>query len=122
GGLDLVLGVIGATDPLGAPFTIVADPCSSQTLGPNESCIVTVRYTPTSADDSSDSIDIPSNDGNEATVTVQFTGSGIEEGEGGVVTPTPSGADSGFMAVDPLSLVALGSLAVMTLARRRRPR
>ena len=120
GGMDLLLGVIGTTQPLGAPFTIVSDPCSGQAVASGASCIVTVRYTPTTTDDSSDSFDIPSNDANETSVTVLFSGAGIEEGEGGVVTPSPSGADSGFMAVDPLTLLGLGGIAAMAFARRRR--
>ncbi|MBM3496084.1 MAG: choice-of-anchor D domain-containing protein, partial [Armatimonadetes bacterium] len=119
GNLDLVIGAIAGTNPLGAPFSVQADGCSTQTLAPAASCTLVVRYAPSTTGAASDSFNIPSNDPDEASVTVQVTGTGITEGEGGVPTPRPDGADGGFMAVDPATLLLFGAAGALGWRRRR---
>lgn len=119
GGAALVLGTVAQANPLAAPFSIVSTTCSGQTLAPSGTCTVVLRYAPASVGAANDSFDIPSSDPDEPSVTVSASGTGIAAGEGGVETPTPGGADSGFMAVDPATLAGLGLLAVWGLRRRR---
>ena len=122
GNAALTLGTIGGLNPLAAPFSIVTNNCSgvNATLAPAASCTVLLRYRPAGVGtDDSDSFDIPSNDPDEASVVVSLTGSGIAPGEGGVETPTPSGADSGFMAIDPATVLLLGAAGVWGWRRRR---
>jgi hypothetical protein len=119
GGADLLVGAIAGTDPLAEPFSLVTDNCSNQTIGPAGSCTFVARYAPSDTTDSSDSLDIPSNDADEASVSVSLTGTGITQGEGGLGTPSPSGASSGFMAVDPATLLLLSAAGVWGWRRRR---
>jgi len=121
GTLDLLIGQVAGLDPVAAPFSIEldADGCSDQTLASNESCVIGVRYAPVATGNDSDSLDIPSNDPNESSVQVDLTGAGIAQGEGGAVPQTPDGADSGFMAIDPATLLLLGGAGLW--AWRRRP-
>ncbi len=119
GGLDLLIGAIAGANPLTEPFGVLTDSCSAQTLAPAASCTVLIRYSPPVTGASSDSLDIPSNDPDDPTVTVSVTGTGITFGEGGVVTPSPDGADSGFMAIDPATLALLGAAGVWGWRRRR---
>ncbi|MBL8202030.1 MAG: choice-of-anchor D domain-containing protein [Chromatiales bacterium] len=117
GGLDLLIGAVAGANPLAAPFSVVTDGCSAQTLAPGGSCIVTVRYAPPGTGPASDSLDIPSNDPDEASVIVQLTGTGITLGEGGVEAPSPGGG-GGFMAVDPATLLLLGAVGIWGWRRR----
>lgn len=119
GGLDLVIGGVAGANPVAVPFSVQSDNCSTQTLAPAAACAVVVRYAPSTTGPSGDSLDIPSNDPDEASVTVQLTGTGITEGEGGVATPSPSGADGGFMAIDPATLLLLGGAGIWGWRRRR---
>jgi hypothetical protein len=119
GSLELVIGTVAAANPLAAPFSVATDSCSGQTLAPAASCAVVVRYAPTATGAASDSLSIPSNDPDEATVTVSATGTGIAAGEGGVEGPSPGGASSGFMALDPVTLLLLGAAGVFSWRRRR---
>ena len=59
GAVDLVIGQIAGLDPLAAPFSIVSDGCSNQTLVPAASCLVTVRFAPTNDGFYSDTFDVP---------------------------------------------------------------
>ncbi|MEO8224205.1 MAG: choice-of-anchor D domain-containing protein [Gammaproteobacteria bacterium] len=119
GGTDLILGTVAGSNPLAAPFSTVSNNCSGQTLAPAASCEVVIRYTPVDTIASADSVDIPSNDPDEPTVTVAMSGTGINAGEGGTGTPTPSGASSGFGAIDPATLLLLGAAGVFSWRRRR---
>ena len=76
GTADLDIGDIGGLNPLEAPFTLVTDNCSNQTLGPAATCTLSVTYAPTAADTHVDSFDIPSNDPNEQVATVSLMGTG----------------------------------------------
>lgn len=108
GSLALAIGNVGDSDALAAPFSVLSDGCSAETLAPSASCTVVIRYAPPATGPASDSLNIPSDDPDEASVVVQVTGSGISEGDGGVGSPSPSGADGGFMAIDPATLLLLG--------------
>jgi hypothetical protein len=114
-----VIGSVAVANPLAAPFSVEDDNCSTQSLPPAGTCTVVVRYAPSTTGASSDSLDIPSNDPDEPSVTVQLTGTGIAEGEGGVETPSPSGADGGFMAIDPATLLLLGGAGIWAWRRRQ---
>ncbi|MBA1443980.1 MAG: choice-of-anchor D domain-containing protein [Chromatiales bacterium] len=77
GTADLILGQIAQANPLAAPFSILNDTCSAQTLTPAASCTLKVRFAPTVIGISNDSFDILSNDPDEATVTINLTGTGV---------------------------------------------
>jgi hypothetical protein len=113
GDADLVIGTVGQS--LAAPFSIFADGCSNQSIAPAASCTITVRFAPDAIDDFSDSFDIPSNDPDEAVVMVSLSG----DGGTSLIVPTPDGADSGFMALDPLTLLGLSLFGMAGRARRK---
>jgi hypothetical protein len=71
---DLIIGTINS---IAAPFGILNDLCSGQTVAPMASCTFTTRFSPTSTGPFSDSLDIPSNDPAQNTVTVSVDGTGI---------------------------------------------
>jgi hypothetical protein len=52
------------------------DLCSGQTLAPSQSCTVGLKFAPTSTGPKSATLIIPSNDSDEATVTVPLSGTG----------------------------------------------
>jgi hypothetical protein len=112
---DLVLGTVGQVDLLAAPFAFGPDTCSGQIIAPAGTCTITTSFTPGEILAYADSFDIPFNDAEDGSVTFSLSGSG-----GGVVNPPQAdGADSGFMAIDPLTLLGLGLFGA---AARRRSR
>jgi len=72
----LILGQIGAVDPVSPPFSILSDGCSNQTLAPTESCVLGIRFSPTAEPIANDTFDIPSNDPDENPVIINLNGSG----------------------------------------------
>ena len=76
---NLVLGTVAQANPLAAPFSIIEDNCSLQTLAPAANCTLTVQFAPNATSPFSDSFDIPSNDPDtpSVTVTVDGTGTGV---------------------------------------------
>ena len=72
---DLTLGTIGNVDPIAAPFGIVTDDCPP-VLSANASCVVQVSFSPSQLGDFTDSFDIPSDDIDTPSVTVQLSGVG----------------------------------------------
>ncbi len=82
GNADLVMGNVAMVDPLAAPFSIISDNCSTQTITPAASCTFTVQFEPTSTGAFNDTLDIPSNDSDEASVTLAVSGTGT-------ATPVP---------------------------------
>ncbi|KFI37859.1 hypothetical protein HY02_01990 [Peptococcaceae bacterium SCADC1_2_3] len=74
GNADLNIGSI--TTP-GAPFSIISDNVSNQTLTPGQEATLTVRFAPVAAGPFNSSFDIPSNDPDENPVTVNLSGNGI---------------------------------------------
>jgi len=85
GNAGLVLGVITQNNALAAPFSLVNDTCSGQTVVAAANCTFDVRFAPTATGVFSDSFDIPSNDPDESSVTVSVSGAGLA-----VVNITPS--------------------------------
>ena len=79
GDADLSVFELGSANPLAAPFALAAgqDGCSNQTLSPESSCTVVVRYSPTDEETRNDSFDIPSTDPDEPKMTVSVSGSGL---------------------------------------------
>jgi uncharacterized repeat protein (TIGR02543 family) len=71
----LTMGTVGGANPLAAPFTLVSDTCSQQTLAPAASCTLTLRYAPVAVGLSSDTFDVPSSDSSQPSVTLAVTGS-----------------------------------------------
>lgn len=108
GSADLVLGTVAVADPLVAPFSILNDTCSGQTLAPAANCTLTVRFSPSSIGTFNDSLDIPSDDPDENPVTVSVSGNGI-----GVTAPDITVTDS-VAPVDDLQ-VPFGSITEMTI-------
>ncbi|QYZ67358.1 MAG: choice-of-anchor D domain-containing protein [Gammaproteobacteria bacterium (ex Lamellibrachia satsuma)] len=76
GTADLIIGQIAQANILAAPFIILNDTCSGQTLVATASCALTVRFAPTAIGAFNDSFDIPSNDADEASVTLSLAGTG----------------------------------------------
>lgn len=75
GSADLLIGNI---DSLVSPFSIISDTCSDKTLSPNSGCVISVSFAPVETGDFSDTFDIPSNDADEANVTVSVSGTGTQ--------------------------------------------
>ncbi|MGE5174717.1 MAG: choice-of-anchor D domain-containing protein, partial [Betaproteobacteria bacterium] len=84
GNAALVLGAVGTTDALAAPFTITADTCSNQTIAPAASCTLTIAFAPTLTGTFADSFNIPSNDPGKASVTVSLSGIGASTSVGDI--------------------------------------
>jgi len=78
GNADLSVFTLASANPLGDPFSLIADQdnCSNQTLTPSTSCTVAVRFAPQSTGPDNDSFDIPSDDPDTPTVTISVTGTG----------------------------------------------
>ncbi len=76
GTANLVIGTIAGTDPLAAPFGIITDTCSGQTIAPAANCVIGITFSPLAAGSANDSFNIPSNDPDEASVTVAVSGTG----------------------------------------------
>ncbi len=77
GNADLILGSIGVSNPVSAPFSIQNDTCSNQTLNPSGNCTLSIHFLPTDFVVSNNSFDIPSNDSDESSVTVNLSGTGV---------------------------------------------
>ena len=73
---NLVIGTIAQANPLAAPFSILNDTCSGQTVAPSNNCTFTVRFSPNSTAAVNDNFDIPSDDPDENPVTVSVSGTG----------------------------------------------
>lgn len=74
GNVDLNVGLI--TNPA-APFSIIQDNVSNQTLAPGQEATLTVRFAPPAAGPYNGSFDIPSNELDENPVTVNSIGNGV---------------------------------------------
>ncbi len=68
---------IALSDLLEGPFSIENDLCSGQTLNPQGSCALTVRFAPDIAGTFLDTFDIPSSDPDTPSVTVTVGGTGL---------------------------------------------
>jgi len=116
GTLDLVIGTVALTDALAAPFSILNDTCSGQTLAPSANCTVTVRFAPTALGAANDTFDIPSDDPDENPVTVSVSGTGVTQSSsgGGGCSIGGFGSNGGGGAVLFLTLLAI----LVTLRRQ----
>jgi hypothetical protein len=79
---DLVVGPINITGTNADQFAIQNDNVSNKTIIPRGSATLQVVFTPTSTGAKSATLNIPSNDPDEATVLVSLSGSGVTEGPG----------------------------------------
>ncbi len=113
GTANLLVGAVGSTNPLAAPFSVTNDTCSNQTIAPAASCTITVSFAPVSVAAFTDSFNIPSNDAAKPSVTVNVSGTGAA-----VPVPAISVTDSVAPATDlsvPFGSVNAGSSASQTV-------
>jgi cyclophilin family peptidyl-prolyl cis-trans isomerase len=73
---NLVIGLVGDTDAVGAPFSIVADGCSQQTLGAFASCELEIGFSPDAIGSVHETFNIPSSDVGNPDVSVVVSGIG----------------------------------------------
>ena len=100
-GLELGSIIISGADS--AEFALTTDGCSGNILAPQASCIVQMKFSPTSAGSKSAILEIPSNDPITSVVNVTLNGIGIiptlyvyKIGTGtGTISSLPSGIDCG---------------------------
>jgi hypothetical protein len=85
---DLVVGAINITGTNADQFTIQNDNVSNQTIIAGGSATLQVVFTPTSTGAKSATLNIPSNDPDEATVLVPLTGTGVTGEPDISVSPT----------------------------------
>ncbi|MDP2323616.1 MAG: choice-of-anchor D domain-containing protein, partial [Gammaproteobacteria bacterium] len=111
GGSNLVLG--GPISLAAGAFSITSDFCSSATLNPAGSCIITVAFSPVAAQAYSGSFDITSNDPDTATVTVSLSGTGTAAPVPDI-TVTDSVAPNSDLSV-PYGDVDVGSMVTETV-------
>ena len=95
GGVNLTIGTIGVSDPLGAPFSLIGNTCNGATLAPATTCELTLGFSPTVEGAASDTFDIPSNDPSNPVTTVTVSGDGFSPSGGG------GGGGGGEEAVGP---------------------
>ena len=78
GGTALQINEINVTNPLAAPFGILDDSnCTATPISPADSCSISLQFAPTAEGQISDTLDISSDDPDEATVTVTVRGTGV---------------------------------------------
>jgi len=82
GYVDLAVGTIDITGTNADQFTIQNNAVSSETIIPGGSVTLQVVFTPASTGAKSAALNIPSDDPDEATVSVSLSGSGVTEGPG----------------------------------------
>lgn len=73
----LTLGQIAQVDGLALPFSFQPDNCSDVLLQPSADCTITIDFSPQSISSFTDSFDIPSDDPDESSVTVNLSGYGV---------------------------------------------
>ena len=100
GTADLDIGTV--TSPA-APFTLMINNCSGQTLAPGGTCTVTVRFSPSAETTYTGSFGIPSNDPDTATVTVSVSGTGT-------AVPVPNIAVTDSVAPDNDHTIPFGDV------------
>jgi hypothetical protein len=89
GDTDLSIGSIAAP---ALPFAKASDGCSGRTLSQSESCVLTMRFSPEGEGSFNGSLGIPSNDPDEATLTVALTGTGTFSGSCPDIALLPDGS------------------------------
>ncbi len=116
GTADLSIGNIAQANALDAPFSILNDNCSAQIVAATASCTLTVRYEPVSAGSFSDSFDVPSNDADEASITINVTGT---SGETNVEDADNGNNDLFGLALNPQLLFGLFIMLFVSHGYRR---
>jgi len=96
---------IGTISGLAGPFSIQNDLCSNTSLAKDANCVVTLRFEPTASGSFNDTLDIPSNDPDEATVSVSLDGEGL-------AAPTPDITVSDSVSPESDLLVPFGSATI----------
>ncbi|UAA37562.1 choice-of-anchor D domain-containing protein [Paraneptunicella aestuarii] len=91
GNADLVLGSITGTS---TPYTLLSDTCSNQSVAGGNSCTVVVRFNPTTVGNFTSSLNITSNDADEANIVMNLTGNGMLHPNFSL--PALSGGDPAF--------------------------
>ena len=78
GGTDLVLGTVGASDALAAPFRIApaGDGCSGNVLVATASCDIVVQFEPVTLGEVLESFNIPSSDAIQPSIQINLRGTG----------------------------------------------
>lgn len=84
---------IGSIVGLAAPFSVVIDACSNQTIIPAASCIISLSFSPASEIFYSDTLSIPSNDTDENPLNITVSGTGASPGGGTVQNFDPLSGD-----------------------------
>ncbi len=67
---------VGSLSTLGTPYALSSDSCSNTVITAGNSCSVTIQFTPSVAGSADATLNIPSNDSDEATTTLTITGTG----------------------------------------------
>lgn len=111
-GTPLRLGLIGDSNPLAAPFSIVVDSCSGNPVAPGASCVVTVAFHPTSGAIVSDTFDVAILEPVASLVTVSVEGN---RQVGGTFTVTPSAGAGGSLSPATAQVVAAGTPTSFTV-------
>ncbi|MBV6416964.1 MAG: hypothetical protein CMLOHMNK_01582 [Steroidobacteraceae bacterium] len=109
---------IGGLTGLAAPFSLVNDNCSSQSIAPAASCTVGIRFAPTTAGSFSDALNIASNDSDEPNYAVAASGSGSASG---TYDPLPGDGNVSRSALTYSFLTAGGTLDLMDFSHYALP-
>ena len=86
--INLILGLLGASNPLEQPFKIVGDSCSNSILTSGNSCVLKISLSPSKKGLFNDRFDIESSDNNENPLFISVQGRGVVVS----LDPTPSNA------------------------------
>jgi len=119
GTANLVIGTITITGTGADQFAKQNDNCSGQTIAPDSSATLQVVFSPTSTGAKSATLNIPSNDPDEATVTVPMSGNGVaavtyytltvtsDPEAGGSVNLNPAQPEGGYESGTSVQLTAM---------------
>ncbi len=111
--------VIGSLSGLAAPFSLVDDACSNQTLAPAASCTVGLRFAPTAAGGFADTLNVPSNDDSDPNVAVAVSGTGTAAGA--PYDPLGGSGNVGRSALTHAFLTGSGTLNLMDFSHYALP-
>jgi VWFA-related protein len=111
GNADLKIGQIS---PLSLPFSIAIDACSLKTLAPSQTCLLGIRFSPTSQVISTATLSIPSNDPDSSSLhqTLSGEGYGLNVWVNKVVSTSCPSVSVDVTVTDPRSSGLLNSLTV----------
>lgn len=74
GDAGLTIGTIGISGTVSESFSFKVDSCSGQTIAPTASCSISVAFTPSTEGNKFATLTIPSNDQENSSATVSFSG------------------------------------------------